>query len=97
MTQIVHKKLNVTAELKDFSQAQYETYHSTLLALTKGIDTAANSNGAVVRAAIKAEFLSGIAYEEVSNLKPAAVKWLTQKISEHVTEITTVPKDDDPN
>lgn len=97
MSLISHKKLNVSAELKDFSQAQYETYHSHLLFLTKGVDTAANSNGAVVRAAIKAEFLLGIEYEKVGEMQPAAVKWITQKIAEHVTAITTVPADDDPN
>lgn len=97
MPAITHKKLNISAELKDFSQAQYEKYHGELLKLTKGIDTAANSNGAVVRAAIAAGFLSGVDYDAVANMSPAAVKWLTQKISEHVTEITTVPEDDDPN
>lgn len=97
MAHIKHKKLNVSGELSDFSQAQYETYHAELVALTKGIDTQANSNGAVVKAAIKAGFLSGVRPEEIPGMSPAAVKWLTQEIHKHVTAITTVPVDDDPN
>lgn len=94
MTIVTHKKLGITAELKDFSQAQYETYHDELFPF-QGMPSA-KTNGAVVRAAIKAGFLIGIEYESVKSISPAAVIWLDKKIHEHVTAITT-PPDDDPN
>lgn len=90
-----HKKLGITAELKDFSQAQYEKYHDELFPF-QGMP-AAKTNGAIVKAAIKAGFLIGVDVEKVGSMSPAAIVWLDKKIHEHVTAITTPPADDDPN
>lgn len=91
-----HKKLKLQIELKDFSQAQYETYHTRLLEYTRGNQSTAVASGGVVRAAIDAGFLLGVVKEEVPEMKPKAVSWITRKIHEHVLEITEIP-DDDPN
>lgn len=94
MPTISHSALNISATLNDFSQAQFETYQSEILAQVKGKeDTAANSNGAIVRAALKAGFLTGIP-EDIGSMSPAAVKWLTKKIHEHVVKVTTPPPDE---
>ena len=92
MTECIHKKLGIHAELKDFSQAQYETYHDELFPFQG--QPAAKTNGAVVRAAIKAGFLVGVDGEKVKDMKPSAVIWLTQEIHKHVIIVTTPPADD---
>lgn len=93
---IEHKKLKVKIDLADFSQSQYEEYHTKLLEHTKGNASTAVASGAVVRAAIEAGFLKGIKLEDIPNMKPNAVSWITKKVHEHVVEVTTIP-DDDPN
>lgn len=90
-----HTVLSVFGELTDFSQAQYEIYHRELRALTRNDDSAANANGAVVRAALKAQFLILEGEQEVDKLKPAAVVWLTRKIDEHVRMVVTPPAEED--
>lgn len=89
-----HAKLGLAIELKDFSQSQYETYHTKLLEYTKGRESVAVAAGAVVKAACDAGFLSGVKADEIGGMKPASVNWLTQKIHAHVLEIITPPADD---
>lgn len=91
-----NKKLKLKIELKDFSQAQYETYHTKLLEYTKGNPSTAVATGAVAKSAIEAGFLLGVSVAEIPDMKPSAVSWITKKVHEHVLEITAIP-DDDPN
>jgi len=88
------KKLNLTIDLADFSQAQFEKYQEFLL--KSDAKTMAVKNGAVVKAAIDAGFLKGIELAEVPNKAPAAVAWATIRIHRHVVEVTTPPGDEDP-
>lgn len=91
---IKHSKLNVQAELTDFSQSQFEIYHSKLIEYAGNSPSVAVASGAVVKAALDAGFLKGI--KDVGGMQPKAVLWITKKIHEHVVEITSIP-DDDPN
>ena len=89
---LTNKKYGLNIELKDFSQAQYEMYQDELI---KHIGkSAASTNGAVVRAAKMAGFVSGLP-EDIGAMPPAAVRWLTDKIHEHVMAVANPP--DDPN
>lgn len=88
---IAHKTLNVSAELHDFNQAGYETYHTALMQGVEGKVSSAVANGAVVKAAIEAGILTGVQVGEVGEMKPAAVIWLTKKIHLFVEETVTVP------
>ena len=98
MTGIIqHKGYQLAGELRDFSQAEYETYHRVMRELVRKEDTAANTNGAVVRAAVKAGFLTLDGNPDVGTLSPGAVVWLLEKVHNHVTAITTPLKEDDPN
>lgn len=89
---LTHKKYGLNIDLRDFSQAQYETYHAELMKYI-GKSTA-ETNGAVVKAAIRAGFLIG-APEDIGGMAPAAVKWMTEKIDAHVRSVTEPA--DDPN
>ena len=93
MPQIHHEKLNVTATLNDFSQAQYEKYQTVLVNIPTEREKIAMAvaDGTVVRAAIDAGILTGVEAEKVGDMPPAVVKWLTRKIHFHVEEIVTVP------
>lgn len=89
------KKLNLTIELSDFSQAQFEKYQEYLL--KSDARTIAVKNGAVVKAAIDAGFLKGVDPAEVPNMSPAAISWVTIRVHRHVVEVTTPPGDEDPD
>lgn len=91
---IKHSKLDVQAELTDFSQSQYETYQSKLVEYAGSNPNVAVASGAVVKAALDAGFLKGI--KDVGDMPPKAVAWVVRKIHEHVVEVTKIP-DDDPN
>jgi hypothetical protein len=97
MSEISHSKLEIKAEVNDFSQAQYEKYHKKLIELTKNSNAISVSNSSYVRAAIHAEILSGIKESEIENMKPVQVLWLAREVQKFVLEITTVPEDDAPN
>lgn len=96
----------LSGELKDFSQEQYETYQPAVLKATRdnffeiagsGLSAEAVVRGATVRAAIRAGFLTGITIEEVGKLSPPAVRWLAEKIIEHVRKVTNPPPDETKN
>lgn len=87
------KRYNINGELKDFSQAQYETYHDELLPLRNASN--ARTNSGVVRAAIKAGFLVGVEAGAVADMHPAGVVWLAGKVADHVRQVTTSEEDDD--
>lgn len=89
---ITHKKLGITAVLHDFSQAQYEQYHNLLFA--SDAKTTAVKNGAVLASAIKAGLLTGIEVEQIPDMSPAAVLWLSSQIHNHVLAVTSPPADD---
>lgn len=92
---ISNSKLNLSSQLEDFSQAQFETYQGELF--KKDPKTKANANSAVISGAIKAGFLKGIEIENVPTMSPAAIAWLVIQVHRHVVEVTTPPKDDEPD
>lgn len=103
--EVRHEKHGINAELKDFSQAQFEIYQPLairasadnfiLFGTDKGVTADAVVRGAIVRAAITANFLTGITHEQLGALSPKAVSWLAKKVQAHIKEV--VSPEDDPN
>lgn len=97
------EKYGLSIELKDFTQAQFETYQPQVIKASKaaytefdngtGVSATSLIRGETVRAAIKVGFLAGVTIEEIGNLKPYVVQWLADEVARHVKEIVTAPTD----
>lgn len=90
---ISNSKLNLSIQLEDFSQAQFETYQGELF--RNDPRTNASKNSVVVLGAIKAGFLKGIEAEKIPTMSPSAIAWAVIEIHRHVVAVTTPPRDDE--
>lgn len=88
-----NKKLDLSIQLEDFSQAQFETYQSELF--RNDPRTNASKNSAVVLGAIKAGFLKGVEAEKIPAMSPAAIAWIVIEVHRHVVAVTSPPIDDE--
>ena len=94
-TLIEHKSFDIKIELPEITQGTLEEYE-TILAKTIGplenIEIT-KLQGNIVRAAAQVEWLNGIAIDDVVNMKPSLVVWLSNKITEHINNAKKVPEE----
>lgn len=88
-----HKKLNVTLELHEITQAQLEAWLKGMRENASGELSQAEYNGAVVREACRAGWVANAAFDAagVAALEPKIVAWYAKKIVAHYTEAITIP------
>lgn len=97
------EKYGLTIELKDFTQKQFEIYQPFVIKAAKesyvdfggGTGVTANSilDSNVIKAALAAEFLTGVTAEQIGDMKPHIVKWLADEVRKHVKTVLTAPPD----
>lgn len=90
---IKHAKadLGCAPELTDITQAQLETYQALVLEGGKDPKSAAGLNSLLIRSAVSAGFLNGVVPEQIGNMKPWQVAYITEQILKFVTEQTSIP------
>jgi hypothetical protein len=88
-----HKKLNVTLELHEITQAQLEAWLKGLRDRASGEMSAHEYNGHMVREAARAGWIVNAAFdaEGVAALPPQVVRWYAGRISQHYQECITIP------
>lgn len=90
MKTLEHKSLALSITLADMTQEQLENYQA-LLAAGSELKSAAAFNSLIVRSAIEAGFLTGVTKEALPAMKPAAVRWMTAQVLEHVKAEQEIP------
>lgn len=89
---IKQEQLGIEYDLPDFRQRDIEAFYATLRELNDGKKLSnIEYNGNVVRTAARLGWLKDTAEDDVGDMYPNAVNWLSGEISEAVTTAFDIP------